>query len=181
MMQGGETHPQPQPDITFPHFDVRNLLPIFPPPEPLGRPPLPFEQRKPSFDAPYTLSTHLIPATYIRTTWSAPIPPLPPANASKKERDDIVAKALETLIANSQKKAMVGYPRVLWNCLNRYVRKGLNGSNGTGVTLFLVSGAGFPKEVKLMNSMERRKALKFVCNIDLGTYTEIFASFDGPC
>jgi len=155
----GDTYPQPA-DLTFSHFDVRDLLPIYPPPEPLDLPPLPTEQRKPSFDAPYTLSTHLIPAAYLRTTWPAPIPPLPPANASKEERNDIVMKAFQTLAANSQKRVMVGYPRVLWNCLNRYVRKGLNGSNRTGVTLFLASGNGFPKEVSFyLEGTE--KALKF--------------------
>lgn len=69
-------------------------------------------------------------------------------------------KAFQTLAANSQKRVMVGYPRVLWNCLNRYVRKGLNGSNRTGVTLFLASGNGFPKEVSFyLEGTE--KALKF--------------------
>jgi len=81
---------------------------------------------------------------------------MPPANASKKDRND-AAKVFEILTANREKRVMTGYPRVLWNCLNRYVRKGLNGSNGTGVTLFLAHGTGFPKEVSLKELLHGEK------------------------
>jgi hypothetical protein len=40
-----------------------------------------------------------------------------------------------------------GHPRVLWNCLNRYVRQGLDESSSTGITLFLAHATGFPKEI----------------------------------
>ena len=40
-----------------------------------------------------------------------------------------------------------GYPLVLWNCVNRYIKRDLDFFNKTGVTLFLVHGNGFPKEV----------------------------------
>lgn len=40
-----------------------------------------------------------------------------------------------------------GYPRVLWNCVNRYVRNDLKACNSTGLTLFFAHANGFPKEM----------------------------------
>lgn len=42
-----------------------------------------------------------------------------------------------------------GYPRVLWNCVNRYVRNDLNlkAGSSTGLTLFFAHANGFPKEM----------------------------------
>ncbi|RXW19272.1 hypothetical protein EST38_g6587 [Candolleomyces aberdarensis] len=40
-----------------------------------------------------------------------------------------------------------GHPKVLWNCINRYVRKDLSPSNRTGLTLFVAHANGFPKEI----------------------------------
>lgn len=40
-----------------------------------------------------------------------------------------------------------GYPKVLWNCVNRYARNGLTSKNRTGLTLFFAHANGFPKEI----------------------------------
>jgi len=139
---------------------LRDLLPIYPPPEPLECPPLPSPPRKPAFNAPYILSTHLVPAAYLRTTRPTPVPASPPPDISKEARNQILEKAFQTLLAAQSRRANVtdGYPRVLWNCLNRYVKKGSkieprstsNSKNsiGGGVTLFLAHANGFPKEVR---------------------------------
>ncbi|KAF8958109.1 Alpha/beta hydrolase family-domain-containing protein [Flammula alnicola] len=135
------------PPFTWLSVDVRDALPIYPPPETLELPPLPSPPRKPTFDAPYTLTTHLIPACYLRTTRPAPEPHLPPPNASKEERRRILAEARQELDALRTSKVTDGYPRVLWNCVNRYVRKDLNAHNRTGLTLSFQHANGFPKEI----------------------------------
>lgn len=128
-------------------IDVRPLLPIYPPPEPLEQPALPTKQRTPSFDAPFTLSTHLIPACYLRRGRFAPmLQPIPP-NLSKEEREQKVKEYYHDLRVERGAMVTDGHPKILWNCLNRYVRKGLVSSNGTGLTLFFAHANGFPKEV----------------------------------
>ena len=44
-----------------------------------------------------------------------------------------------------------GHPLVLWNCVNRYVKKDLDSSKKTGLTLFFAHANGFPKEVSYEN------------------------------
>ena len=46
-------------------------------------------------------------------------------------------------------KVTDGYPRVLWNCVNRYVKSDLESgkSRKAGITLFFAHANGFPKEV----------------------------------
>ena len=128
--------------------DVRPLLPIYPPPEPLERPALPTKQRTPSFNAPYTLSTHLIPSCYLRAGRFAPmLPPLPP-NLSKEERAARVKEYYHDLRVERGAMVTDGHPKVLWNCINRYVRNNLSSSNRTGLTLFFAHANGFPKEVR---------------------------------
>ncbi|KAF8153181.1 hypothetical protein B0H34DRAFT_677358 [Crassisporium funariophilum] len=135
------------PAFTWGKVEVRDALPVYPPTEPLEYPPLPSPPREPAFDAPYTLTTHLFPASYIRTTRWAPVPKPPPANATKEERRRILAETRLQLDALRTSNVTDGYPQVLWNCVNRYVRKNLNSSNRTGVTLFCAHANGFPKEI----------------------------------
>ncbi|CAA7268776.1 unnamed protein product [Cyclocybe aegerita] len=136
------------PPFTWEPVEPRKPLPIYPPPEPLESPPaLPSPPRKPIFDAPYTLSTHIFPAAYLRSTRLVPEPPSPPSNASKAERKRVIAEALRQLTALRTSRVTEGYPRLLWNCVNRYVKNGLNESNRTGATLFFVHANGFPKEI----------------------------------
>jgi hypothetical protein len=68
-----------------------------------------------------------------------------------------------------ERGAMVtdGHPKVLWNCINRYVRNDLSPSNRTGLTLFFAHANGFPKEVCLLACWERRLSYN-VYSLDLG-------------
>jgi hypothetical protein len=111
-------------------------------------PVLPSPPRKPSFDAPFTLTTHLFPAAYLRTTRPIPLPKLPAAGATKEERRRVSAEsALQLLDWSNDITESDGYPLILWNCVNRYIKKDLNSFNKTGVTLFFAHANGFPKEV----------------------------------
>ena len=142
--------PQPPP-FTWNKYHVRDTLPIYPPP--LGTfdsmPVLPSPPRKPAFDAPFTLTTHLFPATYLRTTRPIPLPKLPAAGATREERSRVLAESTLQLLdwSNDTDAVTDGYPLVLWNCVNRYARKDLDLSNKTGLTLFFAHANGFPKEV----------------------------------
>ncbi|KAG6817570.1 hypothetical protein H0H87_006947 [Tephrocybe sp. NHM501043] len=141
-----EPYSQPPP-FTWPSIVPRKPLPIFPPPEPLTQPSLPSPARKPIFDAPYTLSTHIFPAAYLRTT-SFISPPLPPpGNASKAERQasaDAIVEDLRDLRVSLEPQ---GTKQVLWNCVNRYAKNGLDGERAHGVTLLFAHANGFPKEI----------------------------------
>ncbi|KAF9011869.1 Alpha/Beta hydrolase protein [Cyathus striatus] len=120
--------PPPSWPVTVP---LRKLLPVYPPPEPLSYPKLPTPSREGDFGAHYSRSTHVFPASHLRTTRMVPLPPPPPENA--KIRGSIVTD---------------GYPLVLWNCVNRYVKKGVKAENGkNGLTLFFAHANGFPKEI----------------------------------
>jgi hypothetical protein len=144
--------PQPPP-FTWRKHHVRDTLPIYPPtPGTFNSipPVLPSPPRKPAFDAPFTLTTHLFPATYLRTTKLIPLPklPVPAVGATKEERRRVLAgSALQLLDWGNDTAVTDGYPLVLWNCVNRYVKKDLDLANKTGVTLFFAHANGFPKEV----------------------------------
>lgn len=72
---------------------------------------------------------------------------------SKEERKRILKETRKELDRLRSVKETDGYPRILWNCVNRYVKNGLNEKQGgTGVTLFFAHANGFPKEVRFINS-----------------------------
>ena len=142
--------PQPPP-FTWNKYHVRDILPVYPPTPGTfdSTPLLPSPPRKPAFDAPFTLTTHLFPATYLRTTRPVPLPKLSAVGTIKEERRRVLAETASQLLVWSNDTSAVtdGYPLVLWNCVNRYVKKDLDLSNKTGVTLFFAHANGFPKEV----------------------------------
>ena len=143
------SYPRPPPSTWLP-VATRPLLPFHPPPESLTRPPpsLPSPSREPAFDAPYTLSTHLFPAAFLRTAAHVPVPQRPPQNASKEERLEFCKGTLKELRDLRVTMDPQGVPQVLWNCVNRYVRReGLMKTSTRGVTLFFAHANGFPKEV----------------------------------
>jgi hypothetical protein len=99
----------------------------------------------------YKISTHFIPAANTRVTPESPFPRLP-VRPSKRTEKDIKNLGLE-LIEHQAHQAEDGRHEVtteklLWNCVNRYVRKvQKNGVRVKGITLFLVHALGHPKEV----------------------------------
>jgi hypothetical protein len=132
-------------------------------------PVLPSPPRKPAFDASFTLTTHLFPATYLRTTRLFPLPNSPLAGATKEERHRLSAETAYHLLDWGNDTTMTdGYPLVLWNCVNRYVKQGLNVSNKTGVTLFFAHANGFPKEVSYKCVMRKEFYIHFLCACRFG-------------
>ena len=143
-----DPYPLPPP-FTWNNDHVKDTLPV---PTNWGTfestPGLPSPPRKPAFDAPFTLTTHLFPATYLRTTRPIPLPKLADAGATKEEqRRALAGPALQLLDWGNDITGLDGYPLVLCNCVNHYVKKDLDLFNKTVVTLFFVHANGFPKEV----------------------------------
>ena len=145
--------PMPPP-FTWRPAATRSILPIFPPPEPLVKPALPSPPRQPTLDAPYTLTTHIFPAAYLRTAAHVPVPRSPPENATKAERQEFSMRTTKKLRDMRTTVDPQAVPQVLWSCANRYVRNDLHSGRtiGTtrsrpGITLFFAHANGFPKEV----------------------------------
>ena len=163
----GTSYPPPHEGYTFSKLSPppRDLLPIYPPQEPLVFPALPSPTRdRASFDAPYRLSTHLVPAAYLRTAWNAPVPDVRGDGVgtgvgAKEERVRMMERVYEAICDNCvyAGAGTDGHPAVLWNCVNRYVREEVHNAveGGGGATLFLAHATGFPKEVSWLNSLTK--------------------------
>jgi hypothetical protein len=139
------SYPKPPPFTWLP-ITTRPLLPIFPPPEPFNKPSLPSPPRKPAFNAPYILTTHIFPAAHLRTSAHVLVPSPPPQNVNKAEKLEFCKQTVRQLRNIRTTMDPQGEPQVLWNCANRYVRTDLT-NRRTGVTLFFAHANGFPKEV----------------------------------
>ncbi|KAG1819128.1 Alpha/Beta hydrolase protein [Suillus subaureus] len=114
--------------------------------------PLPFNPRSDDLLCAYKISTHIIPAANPRVTPDIPFPePLPRSSKRRSERD--IKNLGVELMEQQARLCEDGYSgvtdeRLLWNCVNRYVKKDKEAKIRTkGITLFLVHGAGFPKEI----------------------------------
>lgn len=129
------------------------------------RPNLPFPQRQPIWNTesiPYTLSTHIIPATYLRRTPNIQLPaPLADAGLDKTERKAIVKtnEAKLRLLRDQLEdlRTTTLYPKQLWICLNRYVKT--SGPRTNGLTLVLGHANGFNKEAGIYS--------QFLASIDI--------------
>jgi hypothetical protein len=86
------------------------------------------------------------------------MPSSPPESASKAERHALLLKTRAELREIRGSTWTDGYPRVLWNCVNRYVRNDLKACNSTGLTLFFAHANGFPKEVRVFRKMSTEPA-----------------------
>ncbi|KAJ3752923.1 Alpha/Beta hydrolase protein [Lentinula raphanica] len=141
----------------FPQFSYSGLpvelSSIYPPPEPLPKPDLPSEQRKPIWGddkhIPYTLSTHIVPAAYLREDEDIELPDTPPADGTmtKEERKVCIQTAdlkLREIRRKYEDKGRRPQHKALWLCLNRYVRT--SGNTNGGYTLFFAHANGFHKE-----------------------------------
>ncbi|KAF9239419.1 Alpha/beta hydrolase family-domain-containing protein [Melanogaster broomeanus] len=108
----------------------------------------------------YLRSTHLIPAAFPRLVPDIPLPQTPQYTPGKSPAERL--KELESLTQEAMEKqhkltqGMLGgghSTKVLWNCVNRYVRTRGNetgrvqAGNTTGMTLFLAHAGGFSKEI----------------------------------
>ncbi|EGO26749.1 hypothetical protein SERLADRAFT_464144 [Serpula lacrymans var. lacrymans S7.9] len=142
---------QPSPQWTSVH--PRPFYPLHEHPASLAYPQLPSSPRPPAFHDLYTLSTHIIPAAYPRVVPDIPIPEAPSQYTDKEERKRHVQR-LGGEIAERQelfgRGQLPGEPsrKVLWNCINRYVKNTHSTDNKSkGVTLLLAHANGFPKEI----------------------------------
>ncbi|KAG1872917.1 Alpha/beta hydrolase family-domain-containing protein [Suillus subalutaceus] len=89
-------------------------------------PPLPFKPRSDDLLGTYNISTHIILAANPRVTPNIPVPE-PPPRSSKRTESDIKNLGLE-LMEQQARLGEEGYSgvtdeRLLWNCVNRYVKK----------------------------------------------------------
>lgn len=136
------------------------MLAFEPPPAsviPETLPGWPCERVRPSWwSEDFTLSNHIIPAAYWRTsgTVKLPTPPLDPS-LSKQERVKIATESEALLrefrIREDTKTLTYGpepQPKLLWICLNRYVRKNIK-HTPRGLTLVCSHANGLHKEVRL--------------------------------
>ncbi|CAK5277616.1 unnamed protein product [Mycena citricolor] len=95
-------------------------------------------------DGRYAVSTHIAPATHVRTMRiSSPPPPPARSDASRAERAAAAtARNHWACVETAQEPGR--YERVMWNVVKRYVRRDVSEA---GITLFLAGGNGFPKEI----------------------------------
>lgn len=154
----------------FKSINPRPLLPLEEPPETLPLPSLPSPLRQPDFTDLYTLSTHIVPAAYPRAARDAPLPaPIPSHGLDKEERKKLVwQRTIEMVEAHTKFAGPgVGSRALLWNCVNRYLRKTNGGRKSKGLTLFFAHANGFPKEVS--TNLHRSQMSPEPEFVDMGT------------
>jgi len=138
-------------------------LPIYPPPEEgQQKPGLPSPQRQPFWSTfpshpAFTLSTHIIPAAFLRSSPEIDLPTPPDASLSKKTRQQHLEMGVMRLwelrrednYRRGQENVQTSFERRLWICLNRYVRRNLESGirRRKGLTLCCAHANGFNKEV----------------------------------
>jgi hypothetical protein len=131
----------------------RSLLPLSLPPLPKTLPTLPSPLREPVFPG-YTLTTHIFPAAYPRMAPDVPLPEPLENQSCRRQRAAWAERNFEAFRKAERElmreKDIRCSEKVLWCCVNRYVKKGLPGASKTnrkGVTLFFAHANGFLKEV----------------------------------
>ncbi|KIK99561.1 hypothetical protein PAXRUDRAFT_786681 [Paxillus rubicundulus Ve08.2h10] len=159
------TIPYTQTFLNWESVHPRQLLPIHPHPDlqKIETPPLPSPSRPPVFhttlNGTYLRSTHVVLAAFPRLVPNIPLPQMPQYTPSGSAIERL--KQLEALtreVIEKQQKFTEGKlggghsEKVLWNCLNRYVRMGgvetqRPARGNSGVTLFLAHANGFQKEI----------------------------------
>lgn len=170
-----KSHPVPASFLPYQVVPVQSvpLLPATVPPLPEQLPSLPSPQRRPAFSiqSQYELKTHLVPAAYPRVTPYIPDVQPPEWSDDKEKWKASVEKVTEEVMGWKRQQYEGKLPggveghgstRLLWNCVNRYVRKGSkpkgHGNNtGKPLTLFFAHANGLHKEV--------RSFLLFSCSV----------------
>ncbi|KAH7882978.1 Alpha/beta hydrolase family-domain-containing protein [Phlebopus sp. FC_14] len=118
-------------------------------------PPLPSPPRQDTFHPQFARSTHIIPAAFPRVVPDIPLPHVSDYSARDSERksrtEALAREVIQRQATFTTGKLGGGYgTKVLWNCLNRYVRTSIapvRDLAATGVTLLLAHANGFPKEI----------------------------------
>lgn len=150
MSISNNTIPRPsQVPLLLPDEQHVPLLPLRLPPGPLRYPALPCPPRHHRFTSSYTLTTHLIPAAFPRSSPFVPLPAVP-AHESKDERAARIQRFTDGLIslqAQHVPDQSGTQQTVLWSVLNRYVHKSIGGTRG--LTLLMLHANGLHKEVSV--------------------------------
>lgn len=150
------SHPRPPHPVELQPLEIRPLPPSLPPPLPKVLPPLPCPQRRAdaAIAKDYDLRTHLVPAAHPRLTPDVPEPTLPVWSADKAQFQVSVRRTLDEML-DARRKQWAGTlggeasRAVLWNCVDRYVRRDDPRRHDVGrppVTLFFAHANGFPKQ-----------------------------------
>lgn len=156
------------------HFTPRPLVPLGTPVVQI-LPPLPTPQRESAIGDTYTLTTHLVPAASPRTTHHVPDPKLPTWSADRQQWKASVMETVADVLTTKEKQrhGVLKGPlsqKVLWNCLNRYVRRDSSGTRaGCGVTLLFAHANGFPKEVWVCLGLLMGRIIQRCGMADMGT------------
>ncbi|THH11139.1 hypothetical protein EW146_g8142 [Bondarzewia mesenterica] len=115
-------------------------------------PALPSPLRETAFGPCYALSTHLVPSAFPRSSADVSQPQVP-INETKAERKARLSRLASEMIDRKRKQESgqslgEGSRAVLWNCLNRYVRRAVpKEKNRKHLTLFFAHANGLHKEV----------------------------------
>ncbi|KAK0205389.1 alpha beta-hydrolase [Desarmillaria ectypa] len=139
-----------QPKLSHPEgYKYPSLISLETPPIPTVLPQLPSPQRSPAWlPDGWIHTTHIVPAAYPRSSPDAVLPEASvfDANSNKSDRQKLTTERLEQLLALREKEndKTSRNDKVLWLCLNRYIRKN---TDGKGLTLFLAHANGFCKEI----------------------------------
>ncbi|KAF5352017.1 hypothetical protein D9758_009423 [Tetrapyrgos nigripes] len=185
--------PPPPSDPQYAYLNASEILSsCYPHPitSELFLPQLPAPQRKPIWAndqrIPYVLTTHIVPAAYWREDPDVDLPQTPSedGNLTKEERRKLVQTGEECLRklrteANEERTRLngkigaSGQTKVLWICLNRYVRTSpVEGGN----TMFFAHANGFNKEtweptlVSLLSSPESQALIREIWIWDFYTH-----------
>ncbi|KDQ25360.1 hypothetical protein PLEOSDRAFT_32590 [Pleurotus ostreatus PC15] len=94
---------------------------------------------------PFHVSTHIVPAAWLRTTPHIPLAKMRNQHSRKEEGSSRIRSASATI---PEKRRYQGHKKLLWNVVNTYVKKGpIERSNGgSALILFFAHGNVFNKE-----------------------------------
>jgi len=136
------------------------MLPFAPPdsgflPDPLPALPTPLDEDGWPLEAEYARSKHIVPACYARVSpdMQLPSPPADGSTNTKEERKRLVRDGVEALYQSIVDNDMSGGKKgekILWICLNRYVKRKLD-PRKKGITLFCLHANGIVKEVCVLS------------------------------
>lgn len=179
-MRARSSYPQPQTILPW-SSEPRPLVPLVDPPPTVHvkLPALPPPRLNGSLiDEWYTLSTHIVPAAFTRTTPDIPYPAGCefPTGETREDKGKRIRKLRDVYfdpkIRHWDGRLPGQSEKQLWSCLNRYVRKGRQTAKGTKkLTLFLAHANGFPKEVRRLYDLWNFRRANRVVDLGAGVET----------